>query len=177
MDNGITRSHRHTPTSVLLEPAPSADALLQAMLVDFRVISRADLTGVPDAARAGLTATLRSFLESLESLPAHAVVIVDAAQALPADVLDEIHAMARATCLSGGCESSPLVNLIPPGLLKRAGLSDCVVVRCELEPLAADEISGYIRHRIAVAGSSPRVEFDEDACARICECRAASRRS
>ena len=47
---------------MVLEPAPYTDALLQAMLVDFRVISREDLTGVPDAARAGLAAILRLFL-------------------------------------------------------------------------------------------------------------------
>src|SRR5439155_3899086 len=44
-----------------------------------------------------------------------------------------------------------------------------IAVRCKLEPLADDEIAGYVVHRLAVAGPDARVEFDEGAIRRVFE--------
>jgi general secretion pathway protein A len=42
-----------------------------------------------------------------------------------------------------------------------------IKTRCVLTPLLADEAAGYVMHRLSVAGSSVRVEFDDSAIARI----------
>ncbi len=44
-----------------------------------------------------------------------------------------------------------------------------IATRCRLMPIAADEVGSYIAHRLAVAGTSPRVEFDQTAAARVYE--------
>jgi general secretion pathway protein A len=40
-------------------------------------------------------------------------------------------------------------------------------VRCELEPLAEDEVGGYVLHRLAVAGTNARIDFDDSAVERL----------
>ena len=49
------------------------------------------------------------------------------------------------------------------------GLNASVARRIELGPLAADEISGYVMHRLSIAGAHTRIEFDEAAIARLHE--------
>ncbi|PYR15784.1 MAG: hypothetical protein DMF94_30785 [Acidobacteria bacterium] len=162
---------RRTLTSLSLEPFLSVDDLLKTVLVDFGVIARADLAAA-NVSREVLTTALGSFLESLVPLQASAVLVVDDAHDLPVGVIDEIGVVTAAG------RDSRLLHVVLVGrpgltaLLKRPELqrlNECVAARCELGPLAAGEISGYVMHRLASAGVSPRVEFDEDACSRIHE--------
>jgi len=46
-------------------------------------------------------------------------------------------------------------------------LNASVSRRAELGPLAAEEVSGYVGHRLSIAGANTRVEFDEAAIARL----------
>jgi len=163
---------RRTLTSLSLEPFLSVDDLLKTVLVDFGVIARADLARAANVSREALTTALGSFLESLVPLQASAVLVVDDAHDLPVGVIDEIGVVTAAG------RDSRLLHVVLVGrpgltaLLKRPELqrlNECVAARCELGPLAAGEISGYVMHRLASAGVSPRVEFDEDACSRIHE--------
>ncbi len=163
---------RRTLTSLSLEPFLSVDDLLKTVLVDFGVIARDDLDRAANVSREALTTALGSFLQSLVPLQASAVLVVDDAHALPAGVIDEIGVVTAAG------RDSRLLQVVLVGrpgltaLLKRPELqrlNERVAVRCELGPLAADEITGYVTHRLASAGASSRVEFDEDACARIHE--------
>jgi len=168
----IQELDRRTLTSMSLEPFLSVDGLLKTMLVDFGVIAREELARAPHVSRETLTTTLGSFLDSLVPLQASAVVFIDDAHALPVDVIEEIRVVTAA-----GQDSRRLQVVLVgrPGLtalLKRPELqrlNERVAVRCELGPLAADEITGYVRHRLASAGVAQRVEFDEDASARIYE--------
>ncbi len=164
---------RRTLTSVVLEPLTSVDDLLQTILVDFGVISRADLARAPRAAtRETLTAALKSFLESLNSLQASAVVIIDEAQHLPADVLQQIPTIAEAGDQARTLQVVLVGQPTLTAMLKRSELrllNEEVAVRSHLGPLAADEIAGYVMHRLGVAGSGSRVDFDDGAMARVHE--------
>jgi len=164
---------RRTLTSVVLDPPTSIDDLLQTVLVDFGVISREDLARAPQAATRGtLTATLKSFLESLNSLQASAVVIIDEAQHLPVDVLQQIPTIAEAGDQSRTLQVVLVGQPTLTAMLKRSELrllNEEVAVRSHLGPLAADEIVGYVMHRLGVAGNSPRVDFDDGAMARVHE--------
>jgi general secretion pathway protein A len=161
---------RRTVTSLVLEPVLSIDDLLKAMLVDFGVISRDDLAGAPPIAREVLASTLTSFLASLVPLQASAVVIIDDAQNLPADVFAGIVGI-----IAAGPETHSLQVVLVgqpalTALLKRPEqrrLNAGVTRRVELGPLGADEISGYVMHRLAVAGGDTRVEFTGAAIARL----------
>lgn len=164
---------RRTLTSVVLEPLTSIDDLLRTVLVDFGVISHDDLARAPQAAtREALTATLKSFLASLNSLQASAVVIIDEAQQLPVDVLQQMPTIAEAGDKSRTLQVVLVGQPTLTAMLKRSELrllNEEVAVRSRLGPLAADEIVGYVMLRLGVAGRSPRVDFDDGAMARVHE--------
>jgi general secretion pathway protein A len=159
---------RRTLTSFVSDHVASGEALLKRMLVDFGVMSPEE--GAPDRSMTGenLNDALRSFADSLASLDASAVVIVDDAEALPAPVLDRIR-----TLLDGGSGSNRLqVVLVGQPSLARllAGpdhraIDARVAVRAHLAPLPADEIEAYVVHRLAAAGGTSRAQFTDDALA------------
>ncbi len=163
----VDQLDRRTLTSVVLHPCRSIEAVLRTVLADFGVIAREDGAGTP-ATRERLTAALASFLGSLAPLEASAVVVIDDAHDLPIGVLAELPSLADAGPLQ-------LVLVGHPPLakaLKRRGLRALdrqIAVRCRVAPLRSDEILDYVRHRLAVAGANPRVDFDDIAVARIHE--------
>ena len=141
------------------------------MLVDFGAMSRADLDGASQFTREALTRTLNSFLESLVPIEASAVVIIDEAQNVPVALLADLGAM-----LGADGPAARVLQLVLAGqpaltaVLKHADLRQLnasVARRAELGPLAADEISGYVMHRLSIAGAHSRIEFDEAAIARL----------
>ena len=158
---------RRTVTSLVLEPLRSLDDLLRTLLTDFGVMAREDLAGAAHLSREMLTGTLNSFLDSLVPLQASAVVFIDEAQNAPAALLGDLAA------LLGG-SATGVLQLVLVGqpaltaLLQHADLrvlNASVARRTELGPLAADEISSYVTHRLSVAGARTRIEFDEAAIA------------
>jgi len=170
----IDQLDRRTLTSFLSDPSVSVEDLLKTVLVDVGVISSEDLARGPlmQASRQELTDTLRSFLGSLAALQASAVVIMDDAHNLSLDVLDEIRALVD---FDGASRVVQIVLVGQPHLvstLERSELKPLaqrITHRVELGPLLADEIAGYVTHRLAIAGTSPRVEFDDGALARVFE--------
>jgi type II secretory pathway predicted ATPase ExeA len=163
---------RRTLTSFLVDPFLSVDDLLETLLIDFGALSRDDLAAGTHPSTHQLRATLHSFLASLASLQASAVVLIDEAQNLPVPVLEELRALAE---ISDGQRLLHVVLVGEPellSLLKRQDLrplNEQVAVRSVLGPLAADELAGYVTYRLAVVGGSPLVEFSDAALPRIHE--------
>jgi type II secretory pathway predicted ATPase ExeA len=169
----VQQIDRRTLTSLLSDPSVSIGDLLRTVLVDVGVVSTDDLTRGPltNASHQQLTATLRSFLDSLAGLKATAVVIFDDAHRLSEDVLDYLATLAG---LEGVSQVLQLVLVGRPSLpqtLRRSRLKSLARTArpVPLTPLQAEEIAGYVAHRLAVAGGSPRVEFDEAALRRVFE--------
>ena len=165
----IEQLDRRTLTSLVTDPFVSGEDLLKTILVDFGVASRQELAR-GDATCHELSTALLSFVESLAPLQASAIVIIDEAQDLPADVLEQVRILAEAG------EASTLLQVILVGqpslttLLRRpeyASLQQRVTVRSTLLPLPLDELDDYVIYRMAVAGSGPRVQFDQPAIERI----------
>lgn len=165
---------RRTLTSFVTDPFVSIEELVKTVLVDFGVISQADLASgrLAHAALPDLTAALREFLQSLVALEAFAVVLIDEAQKLPIDALEQV------LMLSGTGGEQGLLQVVLVGqpkllaVLNRGELRQLAQrasVRETLEPLAEDEIVGYVLHRLAIAGTNARVEFDDAACDRLNE--------
>lgn len=157
---------RRTLTSLLVEPCGTIEDVLRTVLVDFGVMARHEAS--TPATQEKLTGALASFLASLAPLQASAVVVIDDAHVLPRKVLAELPTLAAAGRLQVVLVGQPRLTR----LLKRPelrALSQQITVRCHVDPLPADEILGYVMHRLATAGSSPRVEFDDAAVARIHE--------
>ena len=165
--------HR-TLTSFVADPLVTPEMLIRKALVDFGVASTADIrTGrLSKASREDLKSALQDFLFSLASIGAFAVIIVDEAHTLSQDQLAEIRALAE----TGGEEQLLQILLVgePPLLrtLSRSSLRETfgrVSARAVLGPLAEDEMSGYVAHRLQVAGAGPRFEFQPAAIARLYE--------
>jgi general secretion pathway protein A len=164
---------RRTVTSLVLDPVESLDDLLKTMLVDFGVMAREDLAAAAHPTRAQLTSTLDTFLESLVRLKASAVVFIDEAQHVPVDLLADL-----AATLAPGTPGAGVLRLVlvgQPSLTKRLkhpdlrGLHASIGQHLVLGPLAEREVSGYVAHRLSVAGGQGRIAFDEAAIAALYE--------
>jgi len=161
---------RRTFLALVLDPPQTIEQLLQTVLVDFGVVSRADLAGAAPLQLDALTSTLASFLKSLVSLKANAVIVIDEAHSVPAGVL------AAVADLITGLELPRQLQLVLAGepalasILKRAGIRAPAGrngINVELRPLDDEEIAPYVRHRLRTADSRARLDFSPAAIGRI----------
>jgi general secretion pathway protein A len=148
------------------------DDALKSVLVDFGVAARAETTRghLASASRQELTAAIGGFAASLAPLQASAAVIVDEAQNASEEIIEAL-VMLTATAspdrkvhviLAGQPELQSVLHRKP---LQAA--AERVGVRSRLEPLTAEELPGYVVHRLAIAGANNRAEFDERAFAEL----------
>ena len=162
---------RKTFTSLVLNPYISDDDLLQLILQDFGVISREEIRGglLHGIKAVDLLRTLAEFLKSLTTLGARALLIVDEAQKLPVNVLQQIKKLSRLA------EDTPfqMVLVGQLGLSDRLRirdlrqLDDRVAIRYRLRPLSASETTAYVQHRLTVAAEQPSVTFTPRALQRV----------
>ena len=160
---------RKTFTTFVPDPYLSREDLLRMLLVDFGEVSVEDLKqgrlkGTP---RADLGCQLYEFLTSLESVDAFAVLVIDEAQNLSAPLLDELRALSE---MEAGRRLLQIVLVGQPELRSRLKqpemrqIAQRITTACELRPLTREGVSGYVSHRLAVAGGSrDRVEFSSAA--------------
>lgn len=165
----IEQLDRRTLISFVDNPFMSGDQLLRTVLEDFGVLSHDDDPGAQGATGDELNAALRSFVASLVPLEASAVVIIDEAHKLPADVVERVRLLTESSGV-------PALNVVLVGqpslaaLLRRAehkSLQQRVALSAVLGPLPADEVRAYVMHRLAVAGAAPDFQFEDAALARI----------
>jgi general secretion pathway protein A len=148
--------------SVILDPLLSVEDLLYQILSDFGLISESKnkrREPFTDVTRHALVAALQKFLASLVPLDAHAVIMIDEAQHLGPQVLEEIRLLSNFETDQAKLLQIVLVgqpNL--EGLLRRPDmrqLNQRVARRCELKPLTSAEVSAYVQHRLTVAAEPP----------------------
>jgi general secretion pathway protein A len=160
---------RKTFCTFVPDPFVSREDLLKMLLVDFGVMSVEDLKSgrLNAATRPELSYPLYDFLRSLVPLQAYAVLILDEAQNLTPQLLEEIRILAD---LEGPEKLLQLVLVGQPELhdkLKDPGLRQVdqrVSVRCSLETLDEDAVPEYLLHRLIVAGGgADRPEFVPEA--------------
>jgi len=161
----LQQLRRKTFLSVVGDPLLERDDLLKVLLEDFGVISK-DRSRVAAASRHDLFHALQSFLASLAPIQAHAVVIIDEAQHLQPDVLEEIRLLSNVDD-----ERGTLLQIILVGqtdleaLLARPDLRQLqqrVTRRLHLEPLNRDEVERYITHRLALARGGKAADADHE---------------
>ncbi|MCU0775468.1 MAG: AAA family ATPase [Ideonella sp.] len=155
----------------IFNPKLSVMELLQAVCDEF---------GIAVTARSGGAPTVKDHLDPLNDflLRAHAagrhnVLIIDEAQSLSADVLEQLRLLTNLETnerkllqiiLIGQPELREL--LAQPALEQ---LAQRVVARYHLDALSESETAYYIRHRLAVAGMTGVMPFDREARRRIHE--------
>jgi len=159
----IDQLDRRTMTSVISNPHLTLDDLLEQMLIDFGVMSHDD-TRARGGRHDALTEALQTFSSSLAPLQAAAVIVIDDAHRLAPEVIDHLDILT-----SGGGGALVVILVGEPSLLKvlrrpaLKALGERIAARVTLGPLAADEVPGYVSHRLRAGGDGARIEFDDDA--------------
>jgi general secretion pathway protein A len=155
----VDRLERRTFLSIIHDPMLDRDDLLKQMLQDFGVISK-DRTRLAPTTRHELVHALQEFLLSLVPLHAHAVLVIDEAQHLQPEVLEQLRLISNVHD-----EGGTLLQIILVGqpaldaVLSRPELRQLkqrVSRHVRLEPLGIAELSQYIDHRLAVARDGAR---------------------
>lgn len=166
---------RRTFASFVADPFVSREDLLKTLLVDFGVISIADLRRghFNGASRSELSYPLYEFLDSLVPLQAFAVVVIDEAQNLSLPLLEEIRILSE---LERREKLLQVVLVGQPELRQSLRLPEMrqvdqrVSVRCELTALDREGVAGYVGHRLNVAShGGNRVTFTTPALDAIYE--------
>jgi type II secretory pathway predicted ATPase ExeA/cell division septation protein DedD len=166
---------RRTFAAFVADPFVSREDLLKTLLVDFGVISIADLMRgrFNGASRSELSYPLYEFLDSLVPLQAFAVLVIDEAQNLSLPLLEEIRILSELECRE---KLLQVVLVGQPELRSSLRLPEMrqvdqrVSVRCELTALDPAGVAGYVDHRLKVAGrGESRVAFTRPALEAIYE--------
>jgi general secretion pathway protein A len=139
---------------------PDRSALLQAILYDLRL---------PYADRGEQVLRLRLTDQLLQNCAAgkRTVLVVDEAQHLGADLLEELRLL---TNLEAGSRKAVQVVLIAqPEILETlkqpalTAFAQRLAVRSRLEALGVEEACDYLQHHLRQAGAEPEKVFDESA--------------
>src|SRR5262249_8069858 len=150
----VERLPRRTFLSVIDDPMLEREDLLKRILEDFGVISSGG-AGVAQTSRHELVNALEKFLASLGQLDAHAVVVLDEAQHVRADVLEEIRLLAnvhdsRGTLLQIVLVGQPRLRVLLD-VRELEQLRQRISRFVSLDSLSDDEVKQYISHRLSVA--------------------------
>jgi general secretion pathway protein A len=153
-----------THTAFVLYPALTADELLRTILDDLHVKPEGD-------SKKSLVDTLHRFLLEARAADRNVVLLIDEAQDLPAEVLEQVRLISNLET-----DTEKLIQIVLIGqselgdMLGRhelRQLAQRVTARYHLAPLSLAETSEYVRHRIVVAGGEGKVGFTSDALASV----------
>jgi general secretion pathway protein A len=156
---------RRTFSALVLNPFLSEDDLLKLILQDFGIVSREEMKAgrLNSVSKQELIDTLYDFLLGLLPIHAGAVLIIDEAQNLPLQVLEQLRILSNLET-----DKEKLLQIIMVGQLnlqpllrspELRQLDQRVSIRYELKPLTRDETAAYVAHRVQVAGGSNAVSF------------------
>jgi general secretion pathway protein A len=154
-----------TFTALILNPFLSVEELLREVLLSFGVVSKDALkTGrLSTASKHELIRTLHDFLLSLVPLHGSAVLIIDEAQHLSPEVLEEIRVLSNLET-----NDQKLLQIVIVGQLNLMDvlhktelrqLDQRISIRCSLKALTREEVEAYVTHRLWVARGSTSVSF------------------
>ena len=152
-------------TSLVLNPFLSLDELLRQVLLDFGIVSR-EAAHFDAASTHELVSTLHEFLQSIASIGGTAILIIDEAQHLTKQVLEQIRVLSNLEA-----NDTKLLQIVLVGqlnLLDTLSHADMrqfaqrISLRARLSPLTRDEAEAYIQHRIMVAAPKRPVGFSPD---------------
>ena len=153
-------------TSLVVNPFRSAEELLREILLDFGVVSREAVRSrhVTSATKHELVGTLQEFLVSLVPIGGSGVLVIDEAQHLSPQVLEELVALSNLET-----NQATLLHIVLVGqldlldILKRPQqrqLDQRISLRAVLEPLDRADVEAYVAHRLSVANGAVPVTFE-----------------
>ena len=155
----MSRLDRSVLTSSIVNPGLSVDEFYDNIAGDFAIDAH--------KSKSDLLIRLGKMLAVRHSRGLRTVLIVDEAQGLSRELLEEVRLLLNfetdtekqlQIILSGQPELREKLN--HPGLRQ---LKQRISLRCEIKPLKSDEVSGYLRKRLKVAGAARFDLFTSDA--------------
>jgi general secretion pathway protein A len=160
-------------TSLILNPFLSVEELLREVLLDFGVVSREGVRSgrISTASKHDLISTLHEFLLSLMPIHGSAVLLIDEAQHLSPQVLEQIRIISNLET-----NESKLLQIVLVGQLnlldvlaaaEMRQLDQRISIRAALKPLTREEVEAYIAHRLWVARGSTAVTFEPASLDRV----------
>ncbi len=113
---------RTTFTSLIEDPSVSEDQLLRVVLQDFGLVSSDEMKRgrLAHASAREMLTTLDEFLASLRPLGASALLVIDEAQEMPLETLDQISALAGPGGQGGGAGKQLQIVLVGQPILKES---------------------------------------------------------
>ncbi len=162
-----------TFTSLILNPFLSVEELLREILLDFGVVSRQAVRSgrIASATKHELISTLHDFLLSLIAIRGSGVLIIDEAQHLSPEVLEQIRVISNLET-----NEAKLLQIVLVGQLnlldvlrdsQMRQLDQRVSQKATLKPLTRDGVEAYIAHRLRVANGDESLTFAPDAVDRV----------
>jgi len=156
-------------TSLILNPFLSVEELLREVLLDFGVVSREGVRSgrIATASKHQLISALHDFLLSLRAIHGSAVLVIDEAQHLSPQVLEQIRIISNLET-----NEAKLLQIVLVGQLnlldvlaeaEMRQLDQRISIRAQLKPLNREEVEAYIAHRLWVARGSTAVTFEPTA--------------
>ena len=160
----LSRLGPDTHTAFVLYPALTADELLRTILDDLHVKPEG-------ASKKSLVDALHRFLLESRAANRNVVLLIDEAQDLSAEVLEQIRLISNLET-----DTEKLIQIVLMGqselrdLLARhelRQLAQRVTARYHLSPLSLPETGEYVRHRVVVGGGEGKVGFTAEALASV----------
>jgi general secretion pathway protein A len=153
-------------TALILNPMLDADSLIKSIAMEFGLYVKG-----MDLDRLEIIAMLNEFLLGLAEKKRDAVLIIDEAQDLTDELLEQVRLLSNLETYER--KLLQIVLMGQPELRERLNdpklknLRQRITVRYHLRPLQFKEIGRYIQHRLAVAGSKGPPYFTTPALWRI----------
>ena len=155
---------KNVKTAFILNPTFSEVQLLESIIKDFGLSSK-------NRTKLGMVLELNNFLLRESQAGNNLVLIVDEAQNLKPDLLEQIRLLSNLET-----EKDKLLQVIlvgQPELNNRLNLHDLrqlrqrIMVRYHITPLDQDEIKSYINHRLEIASTDKKIVFTDEAISMI----------
>ena len=155
----------HFSTALITNPVLSSNELMRAIATEFGLEAK----GLD---RHDTVAAINSFLVQQVQQCGDAVLIIDEAQNLTEELLEQVRLLSNLEM-----ENRKLLQIIllgQPELRDRLNsprlrqLRQRITVRYHLNPLTRPEVAQYIQHRLGLAGAKGRPAFTKPAVWRIC---------
>ncbi len=156
----LNRLDENFHTALILNPMLSATQLLRSIVIEFGMEG-------PSQDRLACLNTLNSFLLRVSDAGQDAVLIIDEAQDMSTELLETTRLLSNLET-----DSRKLLQIVlvgQPELRRKLRcpalrqLAQRITVRYHLNKLSRAETTGYLQHRLTVAGADNSMQFDEAA--------------
>ncbi len=174
---------RRTNVAYIFNPKLTGIELVKSVCDEFRIpyVAREPHHGAGPATVTDYLDPLNQFLLKTHAVGSNNVLIIDEAQSLSADVLEQLRLMTNLETSERKLLQIILIGqpelrdmLAQPGMQQ---LAQRVIARFHLDALSERETAQYIQHRLAVAGMTGPIPFGNDTLKRIHHiCRGVPRR-